>query len=184
MGGPSKNTERVSLVDSDGNPVNASFYSVVNIARPNNATPYAAGDVVGNSAAAGGAVLEFKNVGMPGGDTILTKTAIMIALAAIPAGMVGFTLHLYSESPPSALGDNAAWALPSGDNPMYLGPVVLGAPLVVAGVAATLYLKTIGLVEEFRVGATGSLFGYLVTDAGYTPAANTAASVALNSIVP
>jgi hypothetical protein len=82
--------------------------------------------------------------------------------------MTSFRLHLYDATPPSATADNAAWDLPAGDRANYLGYVDLGSPV---DVGATLYVQTDQVNKQFRA-STADLYGYLVTNGGFTPAAN------------
>ena len=71
-------------------------------------------------------------------------------------------------SPPSALADNAPWDLPSGDRSAFLGIVQLGTPV---DLGSTLYVEANIINKQIKLAGT-SLFGYLVTQTGYTPAAN------------
>lgn len=81
--------------------------------------------------------------------------------------MTSFRLHLYS-SQPSAIADNAAWDLPSGDRAAYLGYIDLGTPI---DVGSTLYVQTVGsnLTMQQVAAISSSLYGYMVTNGGYTP---------------
>jgi hypothetical protein len=90
----------------------------------------------------------------------------MIAVAAIPAGMTSFRLHLYRETPASAIADNAAWDLPAGDRDAYLGYIDLGSP---ADAGSTLFAQVDQINKQILCGATG-VWGYLVTNGAYTPA--------------
>lgn len=153
-------------------------------ARPANTTPYSAGDVigaadVGNAANAGSAVLEFANIGNPGGHIIVTDTDLRIDVSAAPTGMTSFRLHLYSASPPSALLDNAAWDLPAGDRASYLGYLDLGTPI---DMGSTLYVQTGYQNKKLLMGASTSLFGYLVTNSAYPPSSAAVKAVGLNAI--
>lgn len=145
------------------------YKSQQTITRPANTTAYAAGDVLGATAAA----ISF--IGLPagptrasGGDLFITSVDLRIHVSAIPAGMTSFRLHLYDATPPSALADNAAWDLPSGDRANYIGYIDLGTP---ADVGSTLYCRADAVNAQIRVGSTG-VFGYLVTNGGFTPAGN------------
>jgi hypothetical protein len=71
-------------------------------------------------------------------------------------------------TPPSALADNAAWDLPSGDRASYVGSIALGT---VVDVGSTLYVEQTGLTKQIIVPAGGSLFGYLVTNGAFTATA-------------
>ena len=131
------------------------------VARPDNATPYTAGDVVGATAAA----MEFTTLGLAGKISRIIGTRLEIDVAVVPSGMSSFRLHLYNVTPPSALADNAVWDLPAGDRAAYLGYVDLGTPV---DVGSTLYVQQTGLDVDILFAGT-SLFSYLVTNGGYTP---------------
>ena len=143
-----------------------SIYRELLITRPANTTAYTAGDVVGPSTATGGGVLTFSSTG---GDNLLFKilsTEYRSDLAAVPASMTSFRLHLYSATPPSAYADNAVWDLPAGDRAAYMGYLDLGTPV---DLGSTLYVKTNGINQGLALPQGGTFFGYLVTAGGYTP---------------
>lgn len=139
------------------------FKSKPTVTRPNDTTPYAAGDVVGGA-------ITFASIGPAGGHVMLTSCDLMVALAAVPSGMTSFRLHLYDVTPPSALADNTAWDLPSGDRASYLGYVDMGLPV---DLGSTLYVQTDSVNRQSKLAAAStSLFGYLVTTGAYTPTAS------------
>jgi hypothetical protein len=127
--------------------------------RPANADAYVAGDVVIGA-------LEFPLV--EGRESLITSADLRIHVAAIPAGMTSFRLHLYDVTPPSAIADNAAWDLAAGDRASYLGYVDLGSP---ADAVSTLFVQVDQVNKQIRTQST-SVFGYLVTNGGFTPAGN------------
>lgn len=153
----------------------AASRSVAAITRPANTTAYTASDVVGG-------VLTFSSVtAVPGGPVMLTSCDLRYDAAAIPSGMTSFRLYLYSATPASAYADNAPWDLPSGDRAAFIGYVDLGAIL---DLGSTLFAQVDGVNKQVHC-ATGSttLYGYLVTIGGYTPAANSeTAQVALRGV--
>jgi hypothetical protein len=140
----------------------------VSTTRPNDTNAYAAGDVIGTATNAT-AAMKFTGIGPTGGVIRITGSRHEIDVAAIPTytGTWSFRLHLYSITPPSALGDNAVWDLPAGDRPYYLGFVDLGSPV---DFGSTLYIQQTGLDYDFEL-TTADLWGYLVTNAAYTPTA-------------
>lgn len=154
----------VTLVDANQIEVLGGYDVAVSITRPANATPYTALDVLGAAAAA----FSIPLVGPSGASVVITSTQLEIDVAAVPAGMTTFTLHLYSVTPPSAIADNAAFDLPAGDRASYLGSLLLGTPV---DLGATLYVEVNNIQKQVRLAGTG-LFGYLVTTAGFTPAGN------------
>lgn len=133
------------------------------VIRPANVTPYAAGDVVGGA-------IQFPELTFPGeGHLKITAASLRIDIAAIPAGMAAFRLHLYNGAPPSNFADNAAWDLPAGDRGVYLGYIDLVAPI---DLGATLFTQADGLNKQVQIPSGGRIYGYLVTIGGFTPAAN------------
>lgn len=159
------------------------FGSAVSITRPADTNAYTAGDVIGPSTATGGAVLQFNNIGVPGKEAIITTVQLEYDVASLPSGMTNLTLHLYSVSPPSALGDNGAWDLPSGDRASYLGNFSLGT---VVDLGSTLYVETTQVNKQITIpgNASGALFGYLVTAAGFTPGSADVFKVTLHAVQP
>jgi hypothetical protein len=94
----------------------------VTVTRPANVTAYSASDVVGG-------VITFAAVGKNAGSIIINGIELEYDITAVPSGMSTFRLHLYSATPPSALADNAAFAL-TADKAVYLGYIDLGSPIL------------------------------------------------------
>ena len=151
------------------------YSSQPTVTRPADTTAYTAGDVVGAAAAA----ITFASIGPANGQIIITDVDYRVDLTAVPGGMTSFRLHLYNATPPSALADNAPWDLPSGDRASYLGYIDLGTPL---DVGSTLFIQTSGVNKKLAMGTTTSLFGYLVTNGGYTPASAGTQAPRLNAL--
>lgn len=143
------------------------FSAPLTITRPANQTPYGAGDVVGGA-------LTFPTMGPSAGRILITSTQLELDITAIPTGMTSFLLYLYNVTPPSALADNAVFDLPSGDRASFLGVVAMGTP---ADLGSTLYAETNIINKQLKLAGT-SLFGYLTTVGGFTPAANSEVYVA------
>lgn len=138
----------------------AAYESKPTVTRPANTTPYTAGDVVGGAIP----LSAFNGTG----DALITSCDLRIDVSAIPAGMTSFRLHLYRDSPPSAIADNAAWDLPSGDRAYYSGYIDLGSP---ADLGSTLFCEVEQVNKQIRLTGT-AMYGYLVTNGAFTPAAN------------
>jgi hypothetical protein len=157
----------VSIVSSDG------FSSVASFTRPNDTTAYTAGDVEGGA-------LEFDGIGpSTGGQVVITTAKLEQDVSSIPSGETSFRLYLYNVTPPSALADNAAWDLPSGDRASFAGYVDLGTPV---DLGSTCYVETSGINKQVTVPAGGKLFGYLVTNGGYTPSALSVKKITLHAV--
>lgn len=141
----------------------AAYESAQLVTRPANTTAYSANDVVGG-------VIAFTGLGPVGERRIIVSADLRYDVTAVPAGMANMRLYLYSVTPPSALADNAAWDLPSGDRAAFIGYVDLGTPV---DLGSTLFVQQDSLNKLVKLdGAENALYGYLVTTGGYTPAAN------------
>jgi hypothetical protein len=153
--------------DLTGSPSSLSAMRVtVTATRPINTTTYTANDVVGGSPTA---VISFANIRPSGGFVYIQGAKLRIDTTAVPSGMSSFRLYFYSGTPPSALADNAAWDLPSGDRSVYLGYIDLGIPV---DIGSTLWVQYTGTAEPFKLAAgSGTLYAYLVTTGGFAPAA-------------
>jgi hypothetical protein len=157
----------------------SALLSSVSITRTADTNAYTAGDVIG-AATGSTAAVEFVNIGQPSGDRdiLITSAELEIDASAIPSGMTSFNLYLYSVTPPSALGDNAAFDIPSGDRASFVGKIGLGTPV---DEGSTLYVAVDGINKQVRA-ASRSLFGYLVTVGAYTPASATVHKITLHAL--
>jgi tetrahydromethanopterin S-methyltransferase subunit D len=138
--------------------------AAVTLTRTADTNAYAANDVIG-AATGSTAALTFSNLGPSGADATITSVSLEIDASAVIGGETSYRLHLYNVTPPSALGDNAAWDLPSGDRASYLGYVDLGTPV---DLGSTLYVQSDNINKQVKLSGT-NLFGYLVTIGAYTP---------------
>lgn len=163
---------------TDSVTVKSSAYSAaVSQTRPNDTSAYTANDVLG-TATGSTAALTFAIAPSGGGEVMITSAALEEDATAVISGEVGYRLHLYNVTPPSALGDNAAWDLPSGDRASYLGYIDLGQPV---DLGSTLYIESNGINKQIKA-ASGNVYGYLVTLGGFTPAAQSVKVITLHSI--
>lgn len=152
-----------------------SYRSVVAITRPSNTTAYTAGDVIGvadatTPANAGSAIHTLASVGPSGGYVIIQSVELAIGNSSVPSGMSGFRLHFYTASPTAVL-DNAAFDLASGEVSAYAGFVDLTTP---QDLGSTLYTQIdyTGRLIKLANSST-SLFAELETRGAYTPASGT-----------
>jgi len=136
-----------------------SFISRPKVTRAANTTAYTAGDVVGG-------VINFK--GFPENyDILLTGVELRIDITSIPSGMTTFRLELYKNRPASAYADNDAWDIPDGDRDDYIGWIDIGT---IQDRGNTLVIQDDLLRKHVRTA--DGLFGYLITNGGFTPAAS------------
>lgn len=146
----------------------------VSVTRPNDTSSYAAGDVIG-SATGSTAALTFA-LAVGAGEFMITSVELEIDASAIISGETSYRLYVYSVTPPSALGDNAAFDLPSGDRASFIGYVDLGS---VADLGSTLYVRNDAINVQITL-ASANVFGYLVTNGAYTPTASRVYKVTLH----
>jgi hypothetical protein len=101
---------------SSSNPLpiipNTGYSASATLTRTNDTNVYTANDVVG-AATGSTAALTFSTIGPSGGRIIINSVTFEVDAAALIASETSYTLHLYNITPPSALGDNAAWDLPA-----------------------------------------------------------------------
>ncbi|MFZ9135625.1 MAG: hypothetical protein ACO208_06850 [Candidatus Puniceispirillaceae bacterium] len=155
--------------------VSAGFRAAVTIERPDNTTGYTAGDVIGiadsgTPANAGSAIHTLSNIGPSGGYVLLQSVRLMIGLSSVTSGMAAFRLHLYTESP-TAILDNAAFNLVSGDVDKYAGYVDLPAPQDFGSILMT-QADYPGTLIKLAAAST-TLYAELETKGTFTPVAET-----------
>jgi hypothetical protein len=154
----------------------SAYSAAVTLTRTADTNAYLAGDVIG-AATGSTAALTFASMGPSAGRIEIESVQLEIDLASVPAGMTSFRLYLYNVTPPSALGDNAAFDLPSGDRASFLGYVDLGTPV---DLGSTLYIESHNIGKRLKLAGT-SVFAYLVTNAGYTPSSGDVFVITLHS---
>jgi hypothetical protein len=151
------------------------YRSAVTITRPSNTTAYTAGDVVGvadsvTAANAGSAVITLPAVGPSGGYVLVQSVRLLIGATSVPSGMGGFRLHFYTASP-SAILDNAAFDLVSGEVGTYAGYVDLSTP---QDMGSTLFAQADYCGTAIKLAAgSNALYAELETRGAYTPASGT-----------
>lgn len=151
---------------------------LISVTRTNDTNVYGANDVLG-PATGSTAAITFPTMGpAAGGEVMITSVTFERDATALISGETSYDLHLYSITPPSALGDNVAFDVPSGDRASYLGKMSLGTPV---DLGSTLYVQTDGINKQITL-ASGSLFGYLVTVGTYTPVGSAVHRIALHSV--
>ena len=133
-------------------------------------TPAAASHTAGDS---NGVAAEFvfrDQVGsVPSKASALMITSASLEIDGATAEATAWRLYLFSVTPPSALADDAAFVLPSGDRASFLGLVELGTAV---DLVDTQWVETHGINKQIKLAAAGtSVFGYLVNLTTLTPAA-------------
>lgn len=112
-----------------------------------------------------GAAQEF-SLGAPSGCVFMITDADFY-IDGGTAEATAWRLHLYNVTPPSALADDAAWDVPSGDRSAYIGYIDLGTAV---DLGATQAIQNAGVNRSVKLSGT-SVFGYLVNLSTLTPAA-------------
>ena len=153
------------------------YRSTATITRPSNTTAYAAGDVVGDTG--GSAIISLTAAGPTAGFVILQSVSLIFSDSVVPSGMGAFRIHLYSASP-TAIADNAAFDLVSGDRDAYMGYIDLPAPL---DFGSTIYTQTDYPGRLIKLAAASTtLFAEIETRGAYTPVSASTVSLRINTL--
>jgi hypothetical protein len=170
----------VEVKNDNGNPIpvadagssltvdGKAYRASVTITRPSNTTAYTAGDVIGDTG--GSAIITLPSIGPSGGYVLVQSVRLLIGNTSVPSGMGAFRLHLYTASP-TAIADNAAFDLVSGEVANYAGYIDLPTP---QDLGSTLFTQAdyCGTAVKLASAST-SLFAELETRGAYTPASAT-----------
>lgn len=156
------------------------------LTRPNNATPYTAGDVIGTALALPGTshVVEIKDVARSNGGSGMIPTALLIDSAnqAVPPSL---ELWLFSVAPAAQI-DNDPFAVTDAELLNLIGVIPLTAVRVgnpAAAGAGNLVIESDVATMSFKCApGTTSLFGVYVVRNAYTPVANEALTTRLSSL--
>jgi hypothetical protein len=154
----------------------AAYASSFSQARPADTSAYAAGDVISNSTSAP-VVLTFANAGPTYGSAIIQTVSLRVDVSTVPAGYGSFRLHLYNAAP-TAINDNAAYNLPSGDRSKYQGFVELSTPL---DLGDTLWSQADYVGKQVRL-LDGNLYGILETRGAFTPTSGASKTISLFTV--
>lgn len=126
-------------------------------------TPAAASHTAGD---VNGGAQVFSGMGKVNDSILITSASLMIASGTAEA--TAWRLYLFSVTPPSALADDAAFTLASGDRASFLGHIDLGTA---ADLGDSLYIETNGINKQIKTGGSQNIYGYLVNTTTVTPAA-------------
>ena len=147
----------------------------ITITRPADTAPYTAGDVVGNATSA---ILEIPNVGDAGEEIFITDITHVINAGAVPAGMDGFKLHFYNATP-TAILDNAAFAIESADRTKYVTEIALSSVTLKGGTVRSVDYQ---LNQTVTLSSTGSLIFELETVGAFTPVSAQAEYITIHGV--
>ena len=177
----------VEIKNDAGNPIPVSdnsssltvdgkaYRTTATITRPSNTTAYTAGDVVGDTG--GSAIISLTAAGPTAGFVIIQGISLVFSDSTVPSGMGAFRVHLYSASP-TAIADNAAFDLTSGERDTYMGYVDLPAP---QDLGSSIYTQTDYPGRLIKLAAASTtLFAELETRGAYTPVSASTVSIRVN----
>ena len=151
------------------------YRTTTTITRPSNTTAYTAGDVVGDTG--GSAIISLTAAGPTAGFVIIQSVSLVFSDSSVPSGMGAFRVHLFSTSP-TAIADNAAFDLTSGDRATYMGYVDFPAP---QDLGSTIYTQTDYPGRLIKLAAASTtLFVELETRGAYTPVSASTVSIRMN----
>ena len=148
--------------------------------RPNNTTPYAAGQLVANSATAGLVVPMVFTVGgnsMPGQFRL---SRIRLTKSGTSSANAQFRLHLYGAVPSVANGDGGAWS--TSGAAFYLGSIDVGSMKAFTDGCADVGDDAAGSEHWIRLPAGTAFFGLLEARAAYAPLAGEQFTVTLETV--
>ena len=114
-----------------------------------------------------GSLFELENIGVAGEGIFLSYFEISLNLSDVPQGMTSFAVHLYPTAP-TTIADNSIWTI--GSDPV-LDPVGFNVSMSLAKGGG----KVVGVIKDLNqlfILTSSSLWGYLVTNGAFTPAAN------------
>lgn len=173
LGGGTAGTPSASVASVQGVPAGTpiavksqgGFLGTATVTRAANATPYTANDVVGGA-------LTIANAGPSAGDILLMSLQMILNITALPLAMTSFRLYLYSITPPSAIADNSPFTATTADTAVMLGYIDNIVPAAIGTGTVAVQAQLDQIAKQLRLAASGNLFGYLVTNGAFTPAAN------------
>lgn len=152
---------------------------IVTLTRTADTNAYTANDVIGE-ATGSTAAIAFTVKGRAGQDVMITSTRLMIDASALISGEGSYSLAIYGVTPPSALGDNAAFDIPSGDRAAFARVIDLGTPV---DEGSSLVVTQDIINTQVTLQEDGKLYAYLVTDAAYTPTSARVYRVELQTVL-
>lgn len=151
------------------------YRTTATITRPSNTTAYTAGDVVGDTG--GSAIISLTAAGPSAGFVLIQSVSLVFSDSTVPSGMGAFRIHMYSASP-TAIADNAAFDLLSGDRATYMGYIDLPAP---QDLGSTIYTQVDYPGRLIKLAdASTTLFVEIETRGAYTPVSASTVSIRVN----
>jgi hypothetical protein len=126
-------------------------------------TPAAASHTAGDANGAAGTFSDMCDEN--GGHIMITSATLSIASATAEA--TAWRLYLFSVTPPSALADDAAFALATADLAVFLGQIDLGTAV---DLVDNQWVEVHGINKHIKL-TSNNIYAYLVNLTTVTPAA-------------
>ena len=142
--------------------------------RPNDTTAYAANDLVADSTTAGSVTPMTFILPTGVGNSVVVR-GVKVQKSGTTATNGNFHLRLYGASPTCANGDNGAWSTSLSS---YLGKVDPAIVEAFTDGCANVSTFAEGSDLYFRI-TSSKIYGLLVADAAYTPAAQEVFTITL-----
>lgn len=153
------------------------YRSTVTITRPSTTTAYTSGDVVGDTG--GSAIITLSSIGPSGGHVLIQSVSLVFSDSSVPSGMGAFRLHFY-QATPTAIADNAAFDLVSGERATYMGYVDIPAPI---DFGSSLYTQADYAGRLIKLAsASTTLYAELETRGAYTPVSASTVEVRVSTL--
>jgi len=172
--------EYTKVTTVSGNPIATYTYAYSDnyaFTRPGDTDAYASGDVIANATATGTpTVMTFSGMGPVSGKVLINDLTWLCNGEAVPPSLSGFRVHLYNQAP-TAIADNAAYNLPSGDRDKYLGYVTVATPI---DLGDTIYTQTTGIGKIVDI-IDGNIYGIMQITSSCTPASGIGFDVKLTA---
>lgn len=148
--------------------------------RPANATAYTANDLVANSVTAGSVeAMKFSTQGTGAGGRGQGKIRrVRLFKDDVTVTNASFTLHLFTQDPAGAAGDNAAFAVTTSE--FHLGSIAIDMSSgALPGTADLMEAVAVSPEINFFMEQGDIIYGLLEAEAGYVPASGETFTVTL-----
>lgn len=135
-------------------------------ARPADTTPYAAADLVANSATAGSVIpMSFTVARIAAGSGMIRRARLKTSSTNITNA--SFRVHLYGTSPTVTNGDNGAWV--SNQVATYLGSIDVVIDKAFSDGASGNGSPLVGSELNFALASGSVIYGLIEARGAYTP---------------
>jgi hypothetical protein len=147
--------------------------------RPNDTTQYAIGDLVANNTTAGSVTPMSLTLGNSFGTGQFRLTRVRLAKSSVGVTAATFRVHLFSASPTSAAGDNAAFSTTISG---WLGAIDVPAMTAFSDGAVAVGAATAGSELLVKLASGATVFALLAALGTYTPTAQETFTLTLEEL--